>query len=108
MNHSCNVTCQGLSCPCHSLDINDPLRCEKGNMKATDCPGGEIVKDVCGCCDVCPQDEGEKCGGPWRAAGTCYSNLRCVDPGSGLFVAFNPRDPVNARIGVCMDPGMLV
>ncbi|CAG0895021.1 unnamed protein product, partial [Cyprideis torosa] len=40
------------------------------------CPRG-IVKDVCGCCDICAKDLGETCGGPYEAFGKCGPGLRC-------------------------------
>ncbi|XP_057313338.1 antistasin-like [Hydractinia symbiolongicarpus] len=41
--------------------------------RPTNCKGG-IVKDNCGCCDVCAKQKGETCGG---YAGVCEKGLVC-------------------------------
>ena len=37
-----------------------------------------VVRDVCGCCDVCARGEGESCGGLFHNHGKCGNNLNCV------------------------------
>jgi len=61
--------------------------------KPASCKGG-IVKDVCGCCDVCAKLEGEECGGAWDMSGKCARGLRCVrkDP---------LKTPFELEVGVC-------
>lgn len=39
---------------------------------------GGIVKDICGCCDVCAKVLGERCGGPFYRGRTCDEGLKCV------------------------------
>ncbi|XP_065644974.1 antistasin-like isoform X1 [Hydra vulgaris] len=40
------------------------------------------VKDLCGCCDVCAQASGEKCGGSRLNAKKCGNQLECVKKNS--------------------------
>ncbi|CAH1257331.1 FCGBP [Branchiostoma lanceolatum] len=70
----------GLSCsPCEDHECSKPPPCK-----------GDIVKDACGCCDVCAKVEGERCGGPWKISGVCSSGLFCD----------KDQDDFNA-VGVC-------
>jgi len=42
------------------------------------CPSPEQQgKDLCGCCHICLQGPGEKCGGPFNIEGQCATNLAC-------------------------------
>ncbi|XP_078669846.1 zonadhesin-like [Branchiostoma floridae x Branchiostoma belcheri] len=60
-----SVTC--LSClPCDEDRCSEPPACQ-----------GDVVKDPCGCCDVCAKVDGERCGGPWKISGECSSGLYC-------------------------------
>jgi len=57
-----------LSCACGSSPCQTPVCCESG----------EYTKDECGCCLTCAKAEGQRCGGPFRIAGSCSDNLRCL------------------------------
>jgi len=58
---------------CHECDRDN---CEKPwDLR---CKGG-LVKDVCGCCDVCGKVEGEECGGLFYLKGDCDEGLTCVN-----------------------------
>ncbi|CAH1251937.1 CRIM1 [Branchiostoma lanceolatum] len=60
-----------LSCiPCEERECEDPRPCRRN----------AVVKDVCGCCDVCARVKGEICGGPWGIDGICAEGLTCVKP----------------------------
>lgn len=50
------------------------------------CLSGGVVKDVCGCCDVCAKQAGQICGGPWELAGRCDKGLACVVRKHGVVV----------------------
>lgn len=63
------VSCFGLSC----------FYCDRNS-----CPGlvrekcaHGVVKDICGCCDVCAQGEGEVCGGIYYDH-TCSAGTKCM------------------------------
>merc|ERR1712106_624422 len=64
----CASTAFALSCACGSSPCQTPVCCESG----------EYTKDECGCCLTCAKAEGQRCGGPFRIAGTCSDNLRCL------------------------------
>ncbi|XP_039267333.2 cysteine-rich motor neuron 1 protein-like isoform X1 [Styela clava] len=87
-------TCFGLSC----------LPCEKAGCKSAVCTT-KIVKDACGCCDVCSKSIGEKCGGPWNISGLCDNGLKChrlVRPGQ---LEFNIEGTCeNNTRGGCLHP----
>ncbi|KAF6020327.1 CRIM1 [Bugula neritina] len=53
------VSCQGINCPV-----------------VTDCDAG-MTLDVCNCCPVCAQGEGDKCGGSFDIHGKCGLGLYC-------------------------------
>merc|ERR1712098_410534 len=57
-----------LSCACGSSPCQTPVCCESG----------EYTLDECGCCLTCAKAEGQRCGGPFRIAGTCGQDLRCL------------------------------
>ncbi|CAK9293388.1 unnamed protein product [Gordionus sp. m RMFG-2023] len=61
---------EGLSCTCHQMEgkCNSP--------PPTNCKG-DMVKDACGCCDVCAKVLNETCGGPWWVGGRCSKGLIC-------------------------------
>ena len=52
----------------------------------SNCTGGQLTKDQCGCCDVCAKAVGESCG---------YYNGRC---GDGLYCYYPPPKDF---FGVC-------
>ena len=52
----------------------------------TNCTSGQLGKDMCGCCDVCANAEGEECGGVWNMAGTCADYLFCEEHSVGNFL----------------------
>jgi len=60
----------------------------------------QLVKDACGCCDVCARTEGEECGGLWNIAGICADGLTCVNPDHGPSIS-----PMMNTPGVCMRTG---
>ncbi len=63
---------RSLSClPC------DPSRCNPRAVPGC-CVSGVYAKDACGCCAVCPQEDGDVCGGPWNRNGTCAPGLVCA------------------------------
>merc|ERR1719481_2178464 len=57
------------------------------NPKPETCKSGELRRNLCGCCQVCANAEGESCGGK---AGACASGLECND--DGMFAS---------RYGIC-------
>ena len=63
------VGCFGLSCFYCDKNFCPELAREK-------CAHG-VVKDVCGCCDVCAQGEGEVCGGIYYDH-TCSAGTKCI------------------------------
>ena len=68
--------------------------CEKASCSPPDCPG-RIVRDVCGCCEVCARGLGERCGGHFNSLGLCDDGLVCeTSPEHGQLV-------VTAAKGVC-------
>ncbi|XP_054756808.2 uncharacterized protein LOC129262846 [Lytechinus pictus] len=94
--------CQGLSCPCWSELPN--ARCP-GKPQPPSCPPGkQPVLDACGCCQVCSQGIDERCGGPWKTAGTCSEGLECQDKQTGTVVSTNSMNPFGMRIGACKSP----
>ena len=65
-------TAYGLSCdePC-----NPSLQCT--HIDTSNCRYG-LVKDVCGCCNVCGKGLGELCGGINDIEGKCGPGFECV------------------------------
>ncbi|XP_066269908.1 insulin-like growth factor-binding protein 7 [Branchiostoma lanceolatum] len=66
------------------------------------CPAN-LVKDVCGCCDVCAKVKGESCGGLWNLEGRCADGLTCVlpkpkEPEPGYPIIISHPD----QAGVCL------
>merc|ERR1712179_43452 len=49
----------------------------KDEPKAEDCKSGQLSNDICGCCKICANAEGEICGGEWNEAGSCADHLYC-------------------------------
>lgn len=45
----------------------------------TECAAG-MVMDVCNCCPLCAQAEGEICGGKFEMDGKCGMELYCRQP----------------------------
>ena len=69
--------------------------CEKAACVPADC-AGRVVRDVCGCCDVCARGLDEPCGGHFDAFGLCDDGLVCqTSPEHGQPV-------VTAAKGVCI------
>ena len=69
--------------------------CEKASCAPPDC-AGRVVRDVCGCCDVCARGLDEPCGGHFDAFGLCDDGLVCqTSPEHGQPV-------VTAAKGVCI------
>ena len=72
---------------CESLTsaVSPPLCCQAGACSPPACcPSGSSTLDICGCCHVCAGAEGEACGGPWDAQGSCGAGLRCFRQCGGL------------------------
>ena len=72
---------------CESLSsaVSPPLCCQAGACSPPACcPSGSSTLDICGCCHVCAGAEGEACGGPWDAQGSCGAGLRCFRQCGGL------------------------
>ena len=72
---------------CESLTsaVSPPLCCQAGACSPPACcPSGSSTLDICGCCHVCAGAEGETCGGPWDAQGSCGAGLRCFRQCGGL------------------------
>merc|ERR1719228_1055598 len=88
-----------LSCGpcCHDQET---MRIEMGCIPCgpppMDC---QLVKDVCGCCDVCAKTEGEECGGPWNITGICADGLTCANPDHDPSISSMMNTP-----GVCRGP----
>nr|AIX87724.1 orphan peptide AbOp-5 [Androctonus bicolor] len=59
-----------VPCSCH-------YKCEAIN----NCQYG-VVKDTCGCCEICAKGVGEACGGLRNIHGICAGNLECIYPPS--------------------------
>ncbi|XP_065312904.1 venom protein 302-like isoform X2 [Gordionus sp. m RMFG-2023] len=66
---------EGLSCTCHQMEgkCNSP--------PPTNCKG-DMVKDACGCCDVCAKKLGDPCGTNWQQ-GNCTQGLKCDQASPG-------------------------
>ena len=65
--------------------VSPPLCCQAGACSPPACcPSGSSTLDICGCCHVCAGAEGEACGGPWDAQGSCGAGLRCFRQCGGL------------------------
>ncbi|XP_070199351.1 insulin-like growth factor-binding protein 1 [Littorina saxatilis] len=66
----------------------------------------DTVLGACGCCPLCAKLEGEQCGGPWNALGSCAKGLTCrptstASPVLGAGGYFSETwDPA----GICVDP----
>uniref|UniRef100_A0A1E1WVW6 Putative insulin-like protein growth factor binding protein n=1 Tax=Tityus obscurus TaxID=1221240 RepID=A0A1E1WVW6_TITOB len=72
-----------LLCLCSFTTATRPncQRCELvrcANKVDADCPVG-IVREYCGCCDVCAKNIGERCRSPRNPYGICGVGLRCVN-----------------------------
>ncbi|XP_023217453.1 venom protein 302-like isoform X2 [Centruroides sculpturatus] len=66
----CIIATYALDCPsCDKSACQPHGRCVAG-----------VVKDVCGCCDVCAKRIGEECGGPDDIYGKCARWMLCVGP----------------------------
>ena len=64
-------TLPGENTACVSCSL---VRCAKPLCKSEDL----VVKDPCGCCDVCAKRQiGEECGGPNNVYGACEDHLVC-------------------------------
>lgn len=62
----------------------DKIYCFPRRASNLKCPAG-IAKGVCGCCPVCAQSYGQKCGGDYNYLGSCDKGLTCVTkPLNGL------------------------
>lgn len=76
------VMCAVIACA-YSLTCS---KCDEQKCKKPVCKKGGIVKDVCGCCDVCAKLVDQPCGGPWDLAGRCDKGLSCVVRKHGVIV----------------------
>ena len=59
--------------------------CKPQSVLKRECRGG-IVKDYCGCCNLCAKQYGESCGGRLGMHGRCDQGLYCKLVGYGCFV----------------------
>ena len=56
--------------------------------------------DVCGCCEECAKDVGQKCGGLWGMDGTCGEHLECFKPRKEIR-DLNEEKPYEFQSGIC-------
>ena len=79
--------------------MTESLTCESCQLTAcpvvTDCKAG-MVKDVCNCCAICAQSEGDECGGKFELNGKCGLDLFCQQD-------YNSGDDLleQSAVGVC-------
>ena len=59
---------------------------------------GGLVKDMCGCCDVCAKAESENCGGLFHFHGQCDKGLNCVSRKSNSVKILGENDLIS---GTC-------
>nr|XP_039261624.1 CCN family member 2-like [Styela clava] len=94
------ATANSLSCiPCGDNECPD-VPCPKGVT---------VVKDECGCCDVCSKQRGEKCGGSFDIFGVCDPNKSLVctmdEPTCDLDFNLEPvPGPEPSPYGKCQNP----
>lgn len=62
------------------VKLMECLTCESCQLTScpvlTECKAG-MVMDVCNCCAICAQSEGEKCGGKYELNGKCGLEFYC-------------------------------
>lgn len=74
-----------------------PFPCDQSSCPDVGDCGYGMVKDPCGCCDVCGQGPGARCGGPYSILGKC---------GDGLVCNINWTIPAGLRpAGLCIREG---
>lgn len=66
----------------HNLAVVSALTCDLCRPSSCsplrpDCPPGDVVLDVCGCCTVCARQVNESCGGVYGLLGRCADHLEC-------------------------------
>ena len=87
------------------LDLQCPpcerLHCTPRRASRLKCRGG-VTTGICGCCPVCAQLVGERCGGAWDYLGKCDRGLRCATGELNIFNGVWSDDRMIADESVAM------
>nr|XP_039261870.1 CCN family member 1-like [Styela clava] len=65
-------------------------------------PGVRVVKDMCGCCDVCYKQMWQTCGGPFNALGKCDHTKKLICAEKPFCVSMMRKSKVNIMPGICI------
>ena len=78
----CNyfTNCENSCCSLQNMTAPTTRECNDCLYNPPFCASGQLIKDICKCCEVCAKAEGEKCKRIGRYPDPCADNLYCDIP----------------------------